>query len=839
MKLNMLLLAMSLAPAVYAEPFISEYVEGSASNKAIELYNPTDTTISLNGYNLLISFNGGSSTRKIDLTGTLAAKSTLVFTDSSSSAALLTKSNGTLGNPTFNGDDAIALYKGSVLIDVFGQIGFDPGTAWGRDNNFTENRTLVRKSSVVKGDTNGSDAFDPSLEWDFFARDDFSNLGSHASSGGGGGGGGTVTPPAGPVIGNCGDQATLISQIQGMTEVSPENGKTLIVEAVVTLISPQLKQPGFYIQEEGTDQDNNSLTSEGLFVLNGDARDYPQVGQKVRVVGKVEETFGKTTLRRADLKDCGTATLPATTALTLPFAQLSNNEALESMRVHLPQTLQVSDNRNLMNFGELTLSSGRIYIPTNQFRPGTAQAQALAEQHKRNRLILDDLQDNNPQRIPFPAPEFSGNNPVRLGDEVVNLSGVLDFNHNTWRLMPSGTVQFQQSNPRQDQPEVALKGNLRVASANVLNYFNGVLGSNGNVDYTGSRGAKNSADFERQAAKIVASLVAIDADVVGLMEIENDGYSATSAIVDLMTRLNQQMGPDSYRFIQVPGTTRLGTDDIAVGMLYKPAKVSPVGQAATINTGVFALNNRQPLAQSFRDLNNRELFTVVVNHFKSKNCGSPKGLDADQKDGQGCWNATRVQAANELSTWLASSPTGVADKDILIIGDLNAYAKEDPIYTLEQRGYQNLIEKFQQDQGYSYFYQGEIGYLDHALASASLTEQTIYTMEYHINADEHVVFDYTTTGKSVTHQTEFYQPNQFRAADHDPVVIELTLRNVNPADIDKDGDIDNADISLFNQMLRAAVKPGLEYDFNKDKVVNLIDGRAMATLCTYAKCAIK
>ncbi len=840
MKLNTLLLAMLLVPQVQAEPFISEYVEGSGSNKALEIYNPADTAINLADYKVVVYTNGAApgatkNIKTIDLSGSLAAKSTYVLTDASSVAALAAKSNMTIGTNNFNGNDAIALYKGSVLIDAFGQIGNDPGSYWGVKDKSTQNQTLVRKASIGQGDANGSDAFDPAAEWDFYAIDDFSHLGSHNSSGTGGGGGGEV-PPVDPLIGNCGDSVTLISQIQGSTDISAENGKSHVIEAVVTLVSPQPQQAGFYIQEEAADQDNNPQTSEGLFVLNGSATDYPVVGQKVRVAGKVEEIYGKTSLRRSGMKDCGTADLPASAALTLPVPQLSQYEALENMRIHLPQALQVSDHTNLINFGELSLSSGRIFIPTNQFRPGTPEALALAEQHKRNRLILDDLQDKNPQRIPFPAPELSANNPVRLGDQVVNLNGVLDYNYSAWRVMPAGTVQFQQTNPRQDQPEVAVKGQLRVASANVLNYFNGI---NGTADFTGSRGAKNSADFEKQAAKIVAALVAVNADVLGLMEIENDGYDDTSAIVDLVGRLNQQLGADTYRFIQVPGSTKLGTDAIAVGMLYKPAKVSPVGQAATTNTGVFGFGNRQPLAQSFRDLSNRELFTVVVNHFKSKSCGSPTGADADLKDGQSCWNATRVKAATELSNWLATAPTGVADKDLLIIGDLNAYAKEDPIYTLEQRGYQNLIEKFHQDQGYSYQYDGEIGYLDHALASASLAGQTVYAMEYHINADESVVYDYTTTGKSAAQQAEFYQTNQFRAADHDPVVIELTLRNVNPADLDKDGDIDNADITAFANLLKTGPKPGLEYDFNKDGVVNAVDTRAMALQCTYARCAIK
>ena len=150
MKLNMLLLAMLLAPAVHAEPFISEYVEGSSNNKALEIYNPADVALDLTGYSIKVFSNGAITAGKtVPLSGTLAAKSTLVLTDTGSAAALAAKSNMTFGTSNFNGDDAIALYKGADLIDVFGQIGVDPGTSWGSNNNFTHDRTLVRKSSVV------------------------------------------------------------------------------------------------------------------------------------------------------------------------------------------------------------------------------------------------------------------------------------------------------------------------------------------------------------------------------------------------------------------------------------------------------------------------------------------------------------------------------------------------------------------------------------------------------------------------------------------------------------------------------------------------------------------
>lgn len=840
MKLNMLLLAMLLAPAVHAEPFISEYVEGSSNNKALEIYNPADVALDLTGYSIKVFSNGATTAGKtVPLSGTLAAKSTLVLTDTASAAALAAKSNMTFGTSNFNGDDAIALYKGADLIDVFGQIGMDPGTSWGSNNNFTHDRTLVRKSSVVQGDANGSDAFDPSLEWDFYAKDEFSNLGSHSGSGNGGGdGGGVVVPPVGPVIGNCGDSATLISAVQGAGAASPEAGKTVVVEAVVSRVTAFAT--GFYIQEEASDSDNNPATSEAIFVYNDAAADYPAVGDKVRVLGKVEEYFTKTQIRRTGLAACGTATPVQPVSVTLPVNSLNQWESLESMQVTFPQQLVVADHYNLGTYGELTLAPQRLFTPTNQFRPGTAEAVALASQNSRSKIVLDDLVNGkNPANIIYPAPGLNMNNPVRVGDAVnANLSGILDYSFSAWRLLPAGTVQFTANNLREEQPVMRNLGNLKVTSANVLNYFNGDGQGGG---FPTSRGASTAVEFERQADKIVAALSAINADVVGLMEIENDGYGSTSAIVDLVSRLNQRLGAGTYQFVQVPGSTELGTDQISVGMLYKPAKVTPLGNAVTTSAGVFGFGNRQPLVQSFKQKSNNEVFTFAVNHFKSKG-SCPSGSsnpDRDLKDGQSCWNATRVQAATELTAWLATNPTGSADKDVLIMGDLNAYAKEDPIHTLVGKGFVNLVEKFQGNRGYSYLFGGESGYLDHALASSALSAQVTYAMEWHINADETTLFDYNMEDKTAQQQADFYQPTAFRGSDHDPVVVELALKALNPADLDKDGDVDNNDITLFNNLLKSGVKLGLEYDFNKDGVVSSSDARAMATLCTYARCAIK
>jgi hypothetical protein len=833
-----------LAPALQAEPFISEYVEGSSNNKALEIYNPGNTPLNLAGYSLKVFFNGAVTAGKtVNLSGEIAAKSVLVLVDTSAVQELKDKQTSAslnLGSGNFNGDDAIALYNGNTLIDVFGQIGVDPGTRWGDGDVQTLDKTLVRKPTVTQGDTNGSDAFDPAAEWTGFAVNTFSNLGFHSMDGDGG-----VDPEPDPdpeptpdpLIGNCGDAATLISTIQGTGTVSPEIGKIHIIEGIVTQQLPTAT--GFYVQEEAADSDNNPATSEAIFVYNNGVTDYPAVGSKVRIIGVVEEFFTKTQVKRsAALLDCGTGETPAPVTLTLPFSDLTTLEALESMQVRFDQALTVSDTFNLGTFGELGLSSKRLYTPTNQFRPGTAEAIALAAQNKLDKIILDDRQNgSNPVNIIYPAPGLSMNNPVRMGDTFSNLQGVLDYSFNAWRLLPAVTPTHTANNLRQDKPEVKRQDSLKVASFNVLNYFNGDGNGSG---FPTSRGAHSTVEFERQADKIVAALAAMDADVVGLMEIENDGYGSASAIVDLVSRLNNVVGAGVYTFSSVPGSTELGSDAITVGLIYKTSTVVPVGKAATTSSGVFGFGNRQPLVQTFKETKTNEVFTVAVNHFKSKgSCPGASSPDRDFKDGQSCWNATRVQAATQLMSFLNTAPTGNNDPDILVIGDLNAYAKEDPIQTFVNAGFVNLIEKHQGKRGYGYSFSGESGYLDHAIASNSLSSQVSYATEWHINSDEPIVFDYNVEKKSAQQQIDLYQDTPFRSSDHDPVIVELALASLNPADFDKNGVVDSRDITLFNQLLRSGAVLSLSYDFNKDGKVNSIDARAMSALCTYARCAIK
>ncbi|GBH26924.1 endonuclease [Burkholderia vietnamiensis] len=524
---------------------------------------------------------------------------------------------------------------------------------------------------------------------------------------------------------------------------------------------------GFFAPQADAQRRNQPGVSEGLFVYAPKTR--ATAGDLVHVTGKVQEKYGQTQLPLAGaIAVCanGQTVTPAT--LTLPVGAPAAFAAYEGMRVRLPQTLTVTDNYGRGRYGSVLLSNGRLRTPTSVVPP--AQARTLMDANARNRLILDDGSNRqNPASVPYPAPALSAANTLRSGYTVRGVDGVLEVRYGAWRVQPlpgAAAPAFDaRANPRTRAPARDPNSNLRVASFNVLNYFNG-NGLGGGFDDPNNRGAKTYEEFQRQEAKIVSALQALDADVIGLMEIQNNGYGERGAVRQLAAKLGSR-----WRVVD-PGASRLGGDAIAVAMIYDSRTVEPVGRAATL---AIDERNRQPLAQSFRRIGGRHALTIAVNHLKSKNCPDAANDDLDQGDGQGCWNATRARAAAKLADWLAGAPTGVTGQGTLLIGDFNSYTHEDPIRTLESRGYRNLVSRGIGANAYSYVYNGEAGYLDHALASLPLAAHVKAVHEWHINADEPLALQYTLAYKSADQQKTYYAPDAYRSSDHDPVLIDIAL----------------------------------------------------------------
>ena len=733
---------------------------------------PAGITLPAGGYLLIREAAGTGGTVAVngDVTGSIAMSAT------NGKVALASSTTALTGNaPT-----------GGTVVDI---VSFGSSTPTeGTPTAVLTNTTAALRNAAGCTDTNNNVA-----DFTLGAPSPRSSTTAVApcdgSSGGGGntGGGGTGTTPV----------AAAIYTIQGSGATSPLVGQVVTTSGVVT----KLLNNGFFIQD--LTGDGNPATSDGIFVFTSSAPPAAaQVGSLVQVTGSVVEFSSGAGTAASPLTEIGTVTAVtligtgytiAPTVVSLPLAAGDSLERYEGMLVRISGTLTVQQNYFQARYGQLTVGAGgRHETPTNAYRPGSAQGVALADLQARSRLLLDDsssLQNTNPTAYSY------GNGVPRAGDLVSNLVGVLDYGLATstasgaglYRLQPTDNPVFAVANPRQSAPNL-VGGNVRLASMNVLNFFttftNGetAAGQTGQgcslgdaVSASNCRGADSATEFVRQRAKIVNALVGLNADAVGLMEIQNNGNVAAQNLVDA---LNAQVGASTYAVVPAP-SAGTGTDAIRVAMIYKPARLSLVG-ASVSDTA--AINNRPPLAQTFAALNG-EKFTLIVNHLKSKSsCPSTGDTDAtgntDAGDGQGCWNAQRVQQAQRLRTFIAQVQGTSGSNDVLLVGDFNAYAQEDPIYDLVSNGYIDQSGRFEAP-GYSYVFDGTIGRLDHAITTSTLSAKVTGATHWHIDADEGLAQDYNLEFKQPACATCAPDPYDgtvpFRASDHDPVLVGLSL----------------------------------------------------------------
>ena len=603
---------------------------------------------------------------------------------------------------------------------------------------------------------------------------------------------------------------TLISAVQGSGNASPKVGQSVSIQGVLTAWLPGFA--GFYVQEETADYDNDPMTSEGIFVYygtNNPGVNAGRVGDIVRVTGTVAEYNGLTELTSltgftvmTDHPD--TSALPAPVAVTLPVADMALWESLEGMRVTVSSgtsggRLVVTDNYNLGRYGQVTLTSDDLLLQfTEANAPSVSGNTAYNALIQKDQIILDDgMSAQNPAvHYGRNGEPLSATNPLRAGDWIDSVTGVLDQfatggelgYETTYRIQPTMPPNFTgNARPTAADLQAMVTGaEIKVASVNVLNYFT-TLGTTKFTNPYGTehdpRGATNAAEFTRQQDKIVAALLGMDADVYGLMEMQNNGFAdGTSAIDSLVDALNAVAGAGTYAYISAPYRDGVGADEptagndaIMVVFLYKTATITPVGQAAVPDVGTYpaftaTYGNRVPVAQTFESKLDGERFIVVANHFKSK--GSV--IDPDTGDGQGANNQARLQAAQDLVAWLATNPTGSGDGDILLIGDFNAYSKEDPLTYFTQNGYTKVSS------GLSYSFDGLWGSLDHAFASTSLVSQVTGAVKWAINAEEPAVLDYNLEFKNDIQDATYYASDVYRSSDHNPILIGLNLDSIAP-----------------------------------------------------------
>ncbi|WP_333014442.1 ExeM/NucH family extracellular endonuclease [Vibrio vulnificus] len=871
---------------------ITEYVEGSASNKAVEISNigtsnyTFDGTLSLyyssyknviknsKGQNVLegitlapgksiVVVNGDSSTELRQYVERLGGKDALVVAgtyDQVQHSAM-----------NFNGDDAVWLGVGSDasgVKDIFGNYGHSGDKIWA-------DQTMRRKSGS-KPSTTYQEA-----EWEKLSINAFGGLG-HPTD--------VNDEPLPPPPANlpCTDAEGTVShktigEVQGEAYSSPliESGYTskdeYLVTGVVSAVATSLVK-GFYLYDDNAD--GNVKTSDGVFVKTSGAVSKDMIGQQICVRAKVNEDYGMTTLLpTGNIWEVKNSTPVEVTPVKLERIDSDDDtfrstlERLEAMPVVLVEDMDAAEGNQDMRVSrtfsfDYSAKRNNMVIaykrpnpqPNQDHVAGSDAAKAQTAQNKDYRIVVESDEKPADGKIPY-YPEFASdphNNYIRINDSVVGMTGVLHYSYNEFRLIPTANVtkaNFVHNTPRTSSPVIKESYGddgftIKVATQNVLNYFNSPYGGHDN-QFGDNRGAESQQEFERQQAKIVEAIYGLDADIVGLMEVENNGFGDFSAIRELLEAINAKYYKENYkdRFARESIHNRyvfvgfdkngdqvldqfdtIGSDAITTGIIYRPSKVSVIagkvipmpwqdapmivdadGKPVVDGKGELAESGknyqRNTVAATFRVLNTGKQLTVSVNHLKSKGstCWDDYvGTKAVDDDAQGSCENFRVASTYHLGQEMAK-----IGGDQIVLGDMNSYAHEDPMLVLTSNPTKKALKaadyikvgnkwQFNGEQGpvitqtfgfinavdyktpagetsWSYSYNDEVGSLDHLLITSSLKSRLVDAVDWHINAPESTLFDYSNKykGGDSNEANPFYKDDAFRSSDHDSALVTI------------------------------------------------------------------
>ncbi|WP_308467393.1 ExeM/NucH family extracellular endonuclease [Rathayibacter soli] len=793
-------------------------------NKFVELYNPSDTAVTVSGWSLQYrtATGAGLPSTVINLSGKIAPHDYYLIAGGSNGTngadlptpdvtSTLAPANG--GGTLFlaNTTNQVTAPVASVtnhpqIVDLLG---------WGTSNTFegavapapkstTDVQSLTRANFVDSDDNHTDFSLTPNItpQASTPATTDPGDGGTDPGDGTDPGTGGDPSPPI------------TIAEIQGTSNVSPLEGKTVTTTGFVTAAYPTGGFNGYFIQTPGTGGALDLAThteSDGLFVFSSATVSTVHIGDYVKVSGVVSEYNGMTQLTptsAADVSQLDKTGVTAPTAATVVIPPTEEQrESLEGMLIAPQGAYTITDNYSLNQYGEIGLAVGDkpLVQPTEVAGPRTAEYDAALALNASLSIKLDDGASTNflsAANQGKPLSWLTADDHVRVGS-AVSFTGpaVMDYRNNAWKLQPTSeltpanaaTVQPATfSNTRTEAP-ANVGGDVKVATFNVLNYFattgDQVTGCTFYKDRDGNpvtvntgcdvRGAANEASFKRQQAKEVVAINDLGADIVSLEEIENsskflgtDGKPKNRdyALSTLVDALNAAAGSAVWDYVRSPSALPSNEDVIRTAFIYKTAKVETVGSSEILLTGTAFDNARRPLAQAFKQKGapDSQAFIDIVNHFKSK--GSGTGVNADQGDGQGASNPSRVAQAKDLVKFADDLKASTGIGHVMLVGDFNAYMKEDPIKVLTDAGYVDQVTT--KTDKYTYAYGGTVGSLDHIFANAEANADVTGADVWNINSVESVALEYSRYNYNVTN---YYVPNQYRASDHDPIIVGLGL----------------------------------------------------------------
>ena len=782
---------------------ISEYVEGSSNNKAIELYNNSDSLIDLgaNGYTLEFYFNGSTTAgTQIDLTGTVASDDVFVVADDNADRTIVAQTDQTSTSSFFNGDDAIVLSNNDGIVDSLGQVGFDPGSQWGSGDVSTQNNTLRRNTDVTEGDTDPNDEFDPSTEYSGFPQDTFDGLGTYQGSNGGNGGGGNTDP-------------TPIYVVQGAALTSPLNGSQVNTSGIVTAVDSN----GFYLQDPTGD--GNTATSDGIFVFTSSAPGV-SIGDELEVAGTVSEfTPGGTSTGNLSITQIsGSPTVNVVSSDNAlpdaviigqdgripPDTSIDDNpdynpdvdgldffESLEGMLVTAQDTVAISG----------TTRFGEIFTVVD----GGASATGISNRGTLN-ISPDDF---NPEKVQIdedsdilPGFDFPS---VDTGASLGDVTGVVGYSFGNFEIYPTQAFSVTPSSLESEITNIQSGDErLTVASYNVLN-----------LDPNDSDGDTDIADGRYQAIAndIVNNLNT--PDIIGLQEIQDNSGSTDDGTVAADTNLQQLVDAiaansnTQYEFIDntfIENNSSGGQPggNIRTAFLYDPNRVDlvedsvePIGNQ---EPGSPFNGARLPLVADF-EFNGQEI-TIVNNHFSSKGGSSPIfGVDQpfeelqENPDVNGSLDE-RIAQARAVDDYVENILANDGDANIAVLGDLNEFEFISPVDEILGSDLTNLVNTLPEDERYSFIFQGNSQVLDHILVSDSLVEGAEFDL-VHVNS-------------------EFAETPE-RASDHDPILAKLVLESLEP-------EVNQIQGSRNNDNLRGTANNDFITANNGNDTVNALGG---------------
>ena len=612
---------------------------------------------------------------------------------------------------------------------------------------------------------------------------------------------------------------TPIADIQGTGDASPIQGKTVTTRGVVTAAYPEGGLNGYYIQTPGTGGADRAdgAASDGIFVYSPDTVADTNIDDHVEVTGTVSEHYGQTQI---SVSASGLKTVDEPAEAVKPVEDAfpagdEKRESLEGMLLQPSESLTVADNYNTNTYGEVVLATGEGTLdqPTDVHRPGTPEAKALEAENLDREVVLDDGATVNFLKADkdIPLPYLSKEDPVRVGAQASFTSPVvLGFDHEKWRFQPTtrltgDNVEAVQptsfTDTRTETPE-AVGGQVSLASFNVLNYFTTTGDQLSGCQYyddregnhitvrggCDARGAANAESLKRQETKIVTAINKLDASVVSLMEIENSaafGKDRDDALATLVKRLNEAAGTEKWDFVDSPAAVPSDEDVIRTALIYQPAEVAPQNESTILDDQDAFSNAREPLSQAFApkdgtgEIEKDETFVTISNHFKSKGSGSGPGNE-DSGDGQGASNADRVKQAEALVGFAGDQQEATNSDLVYLLGDFNSYTQEDPMQVFYEAGYKDIAAEKTDES--TYVYGSRTGSLDHVLAldasdeaDGAGTDATAFDSVtgadvWNINSVESLALEYSRFNYNVS---DLFAPDQFRASDHDPVVVGL------------------------------------------------------------------